>query len=539
MAFGLRLCAAGLGAALAVTVLGVAAPTAFAQTPKRGGTLTYLIPADAPPSLDGHRETTYVTAHTGAPFYSVLIRINPDNPSSTTDFVCDLCTEMPQPTGEGDTYSFKIRDGVKFHDGSLLTAEDVAASWNAIIFPPEGVLSPRASNFMMVDKVVASDPATVVFHLKYATTALQPARADPFGWIYEKKILDKDPHWYEKNIMGSGPFKFAGYEIGQAIKGVRNPDYYHKGQPYLDGFVGLYAPKQATRIDALRSDRGAIEFRGLPPASRDELKGALGDKIEVQESDWNCGSVVTINEKKKPFDDVRVRRALTLAIDRWHGAVGLSKIADVRTVGSIVFPASPLAPTKEELEKLAGFWPDIDKSRAEAKRLLKEAGAEGLSFELLNRAVDQPYKYVGIWIVDEWTKIGLKVTQRVLPTGPWFEAERTGNFAVDLQANCHSVVNPLIDVQPYLPTSVSAQNYGNYEDPAEMELYNKTLHETDPAKQHALMYQFAKHVMDDQAHKLVLPWWYRIVPYRSYVKGWKISPSHYLNQDLANIWIDK
>jgi peptide/nickel transport system substrate-binding protein len=534
MVFGWRIWAAGIAACMFA-----AAPADAAETPKHGGTLTYLIPADAPPSFDGHRETTYVTAHTGAPFYSVLIRINPDNPSSTTDFVCDLCTELPQPTDEGTAYTFKIRPGVKFHDGSPLTAEDVAASWKEIIFPREGVLSPRASNFMMVDKVEATDPSTVVFHLKYATTAFLPALADPFGWIYEKKILDKDPHWYEKNIMGSGPFKFAGVETGQSIKGVRNPDYYRQGQPYLDAIVGLYAPKQATRIDALRSDRAAIEFRGLPPSARDELKGALGDQIAVQESDWNCGSVVTINEKKKPFDDVRVRRALTLAIDRWHGAPALSKIADVRTVGSVVFPADPLAPTKDELQQIAGFWPEIDKSRAEAKRLLKEAGAEGLTFELLNRDVDQPYKYVGIWIVDEWSKIGLKVTQKVLPTGPWFEAERSGNFQVDLQANCHSVVNPLIDVQPYLPTSVSDQNYGNYEDPVEMDLYNKTLHETDPQKQHTDMFRFAKHVMDDQAHKLVLPWWYRIVPYRSYVKGWKISPSHYLNQDLANVWLDK
>ena len=157
----------------------------------------------------------------------------------------------------------------------------------------------------------------------------------------------------------------------------------------------------------------------------------------------------------------------------------------MHTVGSIVFPGDPLAPTKDELHEIAGFWTDIEKSRAEAKRLLKEAGQENLTFELLNRDVDQPYKYVGIWLVDEWSKIGVKVTQKMLPTGPWFEAERTGNFAVDLQANCHSVVNPLIDVQPYLPTSVSEQNYGNYEDPEEMDLYNKALHETDPQKQHA------------------------------------------------------
>jgi peptide/nickel transport system substrate-binding protein len=526
-----------------VLVLGAAAFAATsagaAETPKRGGTLTYLIPADAPPSLDAHRETTYVTMHTGAPFYSVLVRVNPDNPSSTTDFVCDLCTEMPQPTDGGKTYTFKIRQGVKFHDGSPLTAEDVVASWNRVVFPGEGMLSPRSSNFEMIDKIEATDPQTVVFRLKFATSAFLPALADPYGWIYSKRILDKDPHWYEKNIMGSGPFKFVSYEVGQAIRGERNPDYYRPGQPYLDAVVGLYAPKQATRIDALRSDRAAIEFRGLPPAARDELKAALGKDFAEQESDWNCGSVVTINEKKKPFDDVRVRRALTLAIDRWHGAEALSKIADVRTVGSLVFPGDPMAPSVEQLHEIAGFWRDIDKSRAEAKRLLKEAGAEGLSFELLNRDVDQPYKYVGIWIIDEWNKIGVKVTQKVMPSGPWVAAERAGDFSVVLQANCHSIVNPLIDVQPYLPSSVSKQNYGNYEDAKELEIYDKAFHETDPAKQKQLMFQFAKHVMDTEAHKLVLPWWHRIVPYHAYVKGWKISPSHYLNQDLANIWLDK
>src|SRR5579884_3339642 len=110
-----------------LVLLAAAAPAAAEEAPKQGGTLTYLIPADAPPSFDGHREATYATVHATAPFYSVLIRANPQNPGSTTDFVCDLCTEMPQPTDGGKTYTFKIRQGVKFHDGSPLTAADVAA----------------------------------------------------------------------------------------------------------------------------------------------------------------------------------------------------------------------------------------------------------------------------------------------------------------------------------------------------------------------------------------------------------------------------
>ena len=109
---------------------------------------------------------------------------------------------------------------------------------------------------------------------------------------------------------------------------------------------------------------------------------------------------------------------LTLAIDRWGGSKYLSRIAIVKTVGGVVFPKHPLAATKEELTKIAGYWPDINKSRAEAKRLLKEAGyPSGFEFTLHNRGVDQPYKVVGTWVIDQWRKIGLKVKQWVQPSG--------------------------------------------------------------------------------------------------------------------------
>jgi len=268
------LCAVGLGFAAVI-----AATPAWAESPKSGGTLTYVIPADAPPSFDAHRETTYATIHTAAPYYSVLIRVPPDNPASTTEFVCDLCTEMPKPTDNGKTYTFKIRDDVKFHDGSKLTAKDVALSWQYIVHPPKGITSARQSYYEMVDSVEAPDDSTVVFKLKYATNAFLPALADPYTWIYKKEILEKDPHWYEKNIMGSGPFKLVKIEIGQSITGERNKDYYHKGLPHLDGIIGIFADKQSVRVDAIKADRAALEFRGLPPSARDQLTKEIGDKI--------------------------------------------------------------------------------------------------------------------------------------------------------------------------------------------------------------------------------------------------------------------
>jgi peptide/nickel transport system substrate-binding protein len=527
-----------LAAGLAI-LLSIGVPAAAAETPKRGGTLTYMIPADAPPSFDGHREATFATVHAVAPFYSVLIRVNPENPASTTDFVCDVCTEIPEPADGGRTYAFPIRDDVRFEDGSVLTAYDVAASWNKIVDPTEGVISARRGYYSMIQTVEAIDAKTVVFRLKYATSAFIPALADPYAFLYKKEILDRDPRWFEKNIMGSGPFRLTEYQVGQSISGVRNPDYYHRGLPYLDGFTGIFADKQSVRVSAIRSDRAAIEFRGFPPATRDELRAALGSELTIQESDWNCGNLITPNHQRKPFDDVRVRRALTLAIDRWHGAPGLSRISVMKTVGGVAFPGSPLAATRAELEQLAGYWPDIEKSRAEARRLLKEAGAEGLTFELLNRNVDQPYKFNALWVIDEWSKIGVKVTQRVVPTGPFGEALRRGEFETALDGDCQNIVNPLLDGTKYLPHSVSPSNYGYYEDPSEVELYDRMLRETDFARQRDLMRQFEKRVLDTEAHEIFLLWRYRIVPYRSYVKGWKVSPSHYVNQDLATIWLDK
>src|SRR5438067_6589423 len=194
MGLALRGLAAGMLTAVAV-VGGVAAAE---EAPKRGGVLTSMIPADAPPSFDGHREATFATVHAVAPFYSVLIRANPKNPASTTEFVCDVCTEIPEPTDNGRTYSFTIRGDVKFSDGSRLTAADVAASLNRIVDPPVGVISARRGYYSMIDKIDSPDPNTIVFRLKFATAAFLPALADPYAFIYKKATLDRPPPWCAK-----------------------------------------------------------------------------------------------------------------------------------------------------------------------------------------------------------------------------------------------------------------------------------------------------------------------------------------------------
>jgi peptide/nickel transport system substrate-binding protein len=510
-----------------------------AQAIKKGGILNFVVGSKIP-SYDGHIETTFGMVHPMKPFYSTLIRVNPENPSSPTDFVCDVC-EGAVPSGEegGTLFKFKIRKGVKFHDGTPLTAADVKATYDKIIFPPKGAASARKAFFKAVKSITAPDNTTLIFKLSFPTGTFLPSVAMPFNFIYSKKDLDTHGYnWHRKNINGTGPFVFVEHQPGSFVSGKKYANYHHKGQPYLDGFKAISAPKMSLRMQAIRGDRAAIEFRGFPPKARDDLVKALGDKITVQESDWNCVLLLTPNHKVKPFDDPRVRQALSLAVDRWSGSKYLSRIAIVKTVGGVVFPGHPLAATKDELTSMHGYGTDIKASREKAKKLLAEAGQSNMTFVLDNRGVDQPYKIVGTWLIDQWKKIGLKATQRVQPSPAYYATLRKKkDFGIAIDFNCQSIVNPLADVSKFLGSS--GNNYAQFEDPALEKMFLDMNKSGDPKVQRTIMRKYEKRVLHDQAHMAITLWWYKINPHRSYVKGWKIAPSHYLNQTLDNIWLDK
>ena len=508
-------------------------------SPKSGGILNFVVGSKIP-SYDGHRETTFGMIHPIRPFYSLLIRVNPDNPADPADFKCDLC-EGDVPAGEngGTKYTFKIRKGVKFHDGTPLTSADIKATFDKIIFPPEGVPSSRKAFFKMVGSVEAPDAHTIVFNLDFPSGSFIPAVATPFNFVYSKKDLDTHGYeWHKKNVNGTGPFKFIEHIPGQHVAGEKYAGYHFEGRPYLDGFKAISAPKMAVRLNAIRADQASIEFRGFPPKARDDLVNALGDKITVQESDWHCVLLFTPNQERKPFGDAKVRQALNLAVDRWGGSKYLQRIAIVKTVGGVVFPQHPLAATKDELVKLTGYSEDLKGSREQAKKLIKEAGIGGLEFDFSNRGVDQPYKVVGTWLVDQWKKVGLKAKQRVQPSGPFYATLRKKkDFDVSIDFNCQSVINPIADVTKFLGSA--GNNYGNYEDAKLEEIYGRLLRAGKESEQRTIMREYETRAVGEMAHLGITLWWYKINPHRSYVKGWKIAPSHYLNQHLDNVWLDK
>jgi peptide/nickel transport system substrate-binding protein len=522
-----------LGTALA---FGAGSVAVAADKPVKGGVLSFVVGSKIP-SYDGHQETTFGMIHPIRPFYSLLIRINPENPQSTTDFICDLCEKYSIKDG-GKSYVFDIRKNVKFHDGTPLTAADIKASIDKIAFPPKGIPSSRKAWYTQIASVETPSKYQVVVKMKRALSAMLPALASPFNFIYSKKDLDKNGYaWHKKNINGTGAFKFVQHQPGAFVEGKRYDAFHVKGLPYLDGYKAISAPKMSVRLQAIRGDRAAIEFRGFPPKARDDLVKALGKKVKVQESNWNVLFGAGANQKKKRFQDPRVRQALGYAFDRWGGSKYLARIAVVKQVGGIVFPGHKLEGSKEWLETMPGFGRDVKANRAKARALLKEAGQPNLKVTLWNRAVDQPYKVVGTWFIDQWRKVGMNADQKVVPSGPWYAGLRkTRDTDVNIDINAQSVINPTIDVSKWIRDA--GNNYTNHTDDKATELYLDMLQEADEKKQFDKMRAYEKHLLLDMAHFTPGFWWYKINPHRTYVKGWKIAPSHYLNQALDQVWID-
>jgi len=520
---------------IAMTLAVLVTPGAAQDKPRHGGELVFVVPTE-PPSYDGHRENTFGLVHPAAPHYNTLLRVDPTDRTGTR-IVTDLAESWTVSDG-GRTYTVKLRGGVRFHDGSELTSRDVKASYDRIVFPPPGISSFRKGQYTDVEVVATPDASTVVFRLKWPSASFLTALASPFNWIYKADILARDQRWYEKNIMGTGPFVFVEHVRGSHWIGRKNPNYWDQGKPYLDSYRAIFIRDNAAQVAAVRAERAHIQFRSFTPAERDGIVAALGPRVTVQESAWDCGMWVAINHERKPWDDKRARRALTLALDRYQASQALSRIAIVKFVNGVQVPGTPYATPSAELEKLAGYGRDIEKSRAEARRLLREAGVpEGFSFSFKNRGVPMPYEAVAIWLMDQWRRVGLNARHEFLEPAKWTADLRSGDFEISTDAQCGYAVEPDLDLAKFQSKDVSGNNWGRYTDRVLDELYQKQSRAIDPEERRRHVREFERRLLDEEGHYFATLQWHRIVPHSAKVRGWTITPSHYLNQQLEPVWL--
>jgi peptide/nickel transport system substrate-binding protein len=524
------LLSAGTAVLLAV---GMLAPAAYAQAPKKGGILSFAVVAE-PPTYDCHATTTFATLHPVRPHYSGLLKFGGDV-NSRIEAKGDLA-ESYEVSKDGLTYTFKLVRNAKFHDGSAFTSADVKASYDRIINPPAGVLSARKALHEDIASIETPDAYTAIFKLKTPNASMLNNFASPFNCIYSAAKLNDDPKYPEKAPMGTGPFVYVDYVKGATWEGKRFDGYFEAGKPYLDGYKAFFVKANAV-VPGMQGGQFDAEFRGRTPKEREQLVDAMKDKVTVLEGPWTTSLLLTFNVKKKPFDDIRVRQALSMAIDRWAGSTPLSKISMLKYVGGLTRTGSEWALPEDELVQLPGYGKDGAKAREEAKKLLAAAGVTTLKVKLVNRNIAEPYTPGGIFVVSEWKKIGVETEHLQLENKSYFDAQANGEFDATLEFISDFVDDPSQQFVKFYSASKSPVNVSGAEDPELDALFAKQAATLDPAERRKLTHAFEKRAMT-QSYSIMLYWWQRIVVLNRKVKGWELHASHFTGQDLSGVWLD-
>jgi len=265
---------------------------------------------------------------------------------------------------------------------------------------------------------------------------------------------------------------------------------------------------------------------------------AMKDKAVTIEGPWVTNLLFTFNTTKKPFDDERVRQALSMAIDRHGGSTPLSKISVLKYVSGLLRPGFDMGLPPEELEKIPGFSKDIQKSRAEAKRLLAAAGVPNLKVRLVNRNIDEPYKPGALFAINEWRQIGVETEHVVLETKLFFDAMKDGNFDVLVEFISDFADDPSAQFDKLLTGKKSSQAASRHEDSRLDELFDLQAAAIDPVARRKLVHEFERHALT-KAYAVPLLWWQRIITMHRKVKGWEHQANHFTGQDLADVWLDE
>jgi peptide/nickel transport system substrate-binding protein len=524
-----RLCAAAL---LGLVTASAAIAADGTSSPKRGGALDFAVDTE-PGNYDCHGNVSFAALHPIAPHYSMLLKFDGTAYPQVKGDLAESWTVSPDKL----TYTFKLRPNVQFHDGTPLTAADVKASYERIVHPPEGVVSARRVNYAAIATIETPDPLTVVFKLSWPEAAMLANFASPWNCIYSAAKLKDDPLFPKTHVLGSGPFSFVEHVKGDHWTGKRFDRYFLAGKPYLDGYTAHFVAG-AKVIDGLRGGTIKAEFRSITPSERDQLVEALGEKIYVGETPWLIDLMVVFNVAKPPFDDARVRRALSLAIDRWQAAEKLSNTTFLKFVGGAMRPGFAMATPEAELTALPGFSHDIAAARAEARRLLEQAAVRGLALKLTNRDVVMPYGPAADYLTAAWKEIGVSVTQEKLNTKEWEGALQRHAFEVAIDFGGDYFDDPTLQLAKYVSSDLSPSNFSGSADRFLDSLYVGQAVTTDPRQRAKIVREFERHALT-QAYSVPFLWWNRIVAASPAMKGWNLTPSHYLEQDLAEVWLDR
>jgi ABC-type transport system substrate-binding protein len=506
--------------------------------PKHGGMLRYGITM-RPPHFDIHQSGTINTLAAMAVMFDNLIRRDPRDSGQT--IIPDLAHSW-EIAKDGMTYTFHLRQGVQFHDGAELTADDVKATFDRIRKPPQGVSIPRSVLFRAVGDITAPDKYTVQFKLSEPRPPNFIMSAIASGWnvIVRKKTLEDNSYNLRKVQVypGTGPFKSVKFVENESWQFEKNPDYWNKPLPYLDGITFYHALPFSTELgSAILS--GRVDYvRITDPVTWRKAKETPG--MSVARFNQSVIQGTWVNSKKQPFDDPRVRRAMHLAFDR-HTLVDVVKDVTPMRVGGFIYPFSEWATPTEELFKRVGYQEDSGPAIKEAKALLAAAGhpngIQGLDFLVR----DVPSFKLWAQAIQAMLQEGLNIqcNLRTVVESVWFDDTASGHFDLAIGA----IVSTLLDPSDYFNAwyrTGGPQNYSFWNNEKFNGLVDQIDREVDAKKRLALVRQ-TEDIMEQDPPVLPVAWeqindvWY------NYVKGH--NPANYFGiYDVVRedtFWLDK
>jgi peptide/nickel transport system substrate-binding protein len=518
----------------------VGAPDAFGQTPKRGGVLR-MAEREAP-SLDPHLSVSFLTHTQMSLVYSHLVRF-PYGPeqkhSSDFSIVPDLAEKWQYKTPT--ELVFTLRKGVKFHNkppvnGREVTADDVKYSLERFM-----AKSGFKSRFDHVQAIEVVDRHTVRVTLKEPFAPFLNHLANPsYAVILPKEAEDKFKDFNHPDaVIGTGPFVLKSYERGVRLVFERNPDYFMKGLPYLDGVVYEITPDAAARLSLLRA--GKVELGHLwgwvAPEEGKSLKKTNPEMV-ITPTEVIGQGVIYMRTDQPPFSDIRVRRAMSLAIDRkaWNDALFFGEAC----IDSGPVPCA-MKEWKLDADKidagrakyLTGYDP------AEAKRLLAEAGfPRGLATPMFHwPGYTTPWRSYYELAADNLGKIGLNVELKPEEYGKYISTTYLGKY----EKMAMGPLTPFTEVDDFLYGGFfpeQSNNRSHVADPVLNKMLLAQRRELDPAKRREIIHGIQRHLAD-KAYYIYLPNWPWYVSHPPYVKGLKYHDGFGIGIRLAYTWLDK
>src|SRR5438094_4145037 len=300
-------------AAAGVFVL-AAGTVALAGEPKQGG-IFRIYHRDSPGSASIHEEATYSVNIPFMPVFNNLVIYKQDVAQNSMETIVPDLAESWAWSGDNKTLTFKLRHGVKWHDGKPFTAADVKCTFDMLMGKSQQKFrqNPRKSWYEEVNDVSTNGDLEVSFNLKRPQPSLLALLASGYTPVYPCHVSPGDMRTHP---IGTGPFKFVEFKANESIKLTRNTDYWRKDRPYLDGIEFTIIPNRSTAILAFVAGKFDMTFptEVSVPLLKDVKSQAPNAICEVEPN--NVATNIIVNSSAPPFDNIDIRRAMALSLDR-------------------------------------------------------------------------------------------------------------------------------------------------------------------------------------------------------------------------------